>query len=66
MANGNFNMFHTFACISDVDDEIRNEVADHLGTLQSDFKSYISELSRDALTLVRNPFCVIVEQVNDE
>ena len=66
VANGNFDMFHTFACISDVDDEIRDEVADHLGTLQTEFKSYFPELSRDAFTLVRNPFRVNIEQVDDE
>ena len=66
VASGNLDMFHTFACISDVDDEIRDEVADHLGTLQTEFKSYFPELSRDAFTLVRNPFRVDIEQVDDE
>ena len=66
VANGNFDMFHSFACLSDVDDEIRDEVADHLGTLQTEFKSNFPELSRDAFTLVRNPFRVAIEQVDDE
>ena len=66
VVNGNFDMFHTFACISNVDNEIRDEVADHLGALQTEFKSYFPELSRDAFTFVRNPFRVDIEQVDIE
>ena len=43
--NGNFNMFHSFTCLSDADDEIKDEVADHLGTLQTEFKSYFHEFA---------------------
>ena len=64
--NGNFDMLHSFTCLSDVDDEIKDEVADHLRTQQIELKSYFSELSPDAFTLVRNPFCVANEQVDDE
>ena len=64
--NGNFDMFHSFTCLSDTDDEIKDKVADHLGTLQTEFKSYFLELSHDAFTLVRNPFRVAIEQVDDE
>jgi len=46
--------------LSDVDDEIRDEVADHLGTLQTEFKSYFPEISRDAFTLVRNHFVLLL------
>ena len=60
VANGNFDMLHSFACLSDVDDEIRDEVADHLGTLQTEFKSYFPEISRDAFTLVRNHFVLLL------
>ena len=38
----------------------------HLGTLQTEFKSYFPKLSHDAFTLVRNPFRVAIEQVDDE
>ena len=55
-----------FACLSDTDDEIKDEVADRLGTLQTEFKSYFPELSHDAFALVRNPFRVAIEQVDDE
>ena len=55
-----------FTCLSDTDDEIKDEVADHLGTLQTEIKSYFPELSHDAFTLVRNPFLVAIEQVDDE
>ena len=64
--NGNFDMFHSFTYLSDMDDEIKDEMADHLGTLQTEFKSYFPELSHDAFTLVRIPFCVTIEQVDDE
>ena len=55
-----------FTCLSDTDYGIKDEVADHLGTLQTEFKSYFPELSHDAFTLVRNPFRVAIEQVDDE
>ena len=64
--NGNFDIFHSFTCLSDVDDEIKDKVVEHLGTLQTEFKSYFPELSPDAFTLVRNPFRVAIEQVDDE
>ena len=38
----------------------------HLGTLQTEFKSYFPELSPDAFTLMRNPFRFAIEQVDDE
>ena len=59
-------MFHSFTCLSNVDDEIKDEVADNLDTLQTEFKSYFSELSPDAFIIVRNPFRVAIEQVDDE
>ena len=59
-------MFHSFTCLSDVDNEIKDEVADNLGTLQTEFKSYFPELSPDAFTLERNPFRVAIEQVDDQ
>ena len=52
--------------VFDVDDDIKDEVGNHLGTLQTEFKSYFPELSPDAFTLVRNPFRVAIEQVDDE
>ena len=64
--NGNFDMFHSFTCLSHADDVIKDEVADNLGTLQTEFKSCFPELSPDAFTLVRNPFGVAIEQVDDE
>ena len=49
-----------------MDDEIKDEVAGHLGTLQTEFKFYFPELGQDAVTLPRNPFRVAIEQVDDE
>ena len=59
-------MLHSFTCLSDVDDEIKDEVANHLGTLQIKFNSYFPKFSPDAFTLARNPFRVAIEQVDDE
>ena len=59
-------MIHSFTCFSDTDDEIKDEVADHLGTLQTEFKSYFPELSQDAFALVGNSFRVAIGQVDDE
>ena len=64
--SSNFDRLHSYTCLSDVDDEIKDEVVDHLGTLQTELKSYFSELSRDAFTLVRNPLRVAIEEVDDE
>ena len=64
--NGNFDMLHSFTCLSDVDDEIKDEVANHLGTLQTKFKFYFPKFSPDAFTLARNPFRVAIEQVDDK
>ena len=64
--NGNFDMLYSFTCLSDVDGEITDEVADHFGTLQTEFKFYFSELSPDAFTHMRNLFRVVIEQVDDE
>jgi len=41
--NGNFST--CFACLSDTDDDIKDEVANHLGAPQTEFKSYFLELS---------------------
>ena len=59
-------MFHSFTCLSDVNNEIKDEVADHLGTLQTEFKSYFPELSPDAFTLVKNLFRLAIELEDDE
>ena len=64
--NGNFDMFHSFTCLSDTDYEIKDEVAYHLGTLQTEFKSYFPELGHDAFTLVRNSFRLAIGQVDDK
>ena len=61
--NGNFDMFQSFTCLSDVDDDIKDEVANHLGSPQTEFKSYFSVVSHDAFALVRNPFGVAIEQL---
>ena len=41
-------------------------MADHLGTLQIELKSYIPKISIDAFTLVKNLFRVAIEQVDEE
>ena len=53
---GNFAMFTSLADISRSDDELKTNVAQHLEKLKCQFRSYFSELSRDDLSLARNPF----------
>ena len=36
----NFDMFYSLMCLSELDDKGKNEVADYLGTPQSEFKCY--------------------------
>ena len=38
----------------------------HLSNLQTEFKSYFLELGRDDSSLLRNPFLVSIEQVDEE
>ena len=56
----------TLTFLRDADDEIKDEVADDIGILQTDFKSCYPERCRDAFTLVRNAFCVAFEQLDDK
>ena len=41
-------------------------MVDHLGTLETKSKSYFPEISQDAFTLMRNPYRVFFEQVDDK
>lgn len=49
-----------FACLYDIDDEIRDEEINDLGTLQTPFKTYFPEISIEAFTLARDQFHVAV------
>ena len=44
MENFNFDMFHSLACLSELDDKVKDEIPDHLRTLQSEFKYFFPEL----------------------
>ena len=63
---GNFAMFASLADISHLDDELKTNVAQHLEKLECESRSYFPELSRDDLTLARNPFRLSSEKVEDE
>ena len=52
--------------ISHLDDELKTNVAQHLEKLECEFRSYFPELSRDDLSLARNPFRLSSEKVEDE
>ena len=63
---GNFAMFTSLTDISHLDDDLKTNVAQHLKKLECEFRSYFSELSRDDLSLARNPFRLSSEKVEDE
>ena len=64
--NGNFAMFNNLSDISEINDELKTNVVQHLKELESEFKQYFSEISGDDLSLARNPFRLSPENVEDE
>ena len=54
--NGNFAMFNNLSDISEINDELKANVVQHLKELESEFKHYFPEVSGDDLSLARNPF----------
>ena len=66
LQKGNFSMFSSLADIFNLDDELKTNVAQHLEKLEREFKTYFPEISRDDLSLARNPFRLSSEKVEDE
>ena len=62
----NFASFYSPTCLSEQDDEVKNEVAHHLCSQHTEFKSYFPDFGQDNLSLVKNPFRAPIEQVDDE
>ena len=64
---GNFAMFASLADIYQyhLDDKLKTNVAQHIEKLECEFKSYFPKLSRDDLSLARNPFRLSSEKVED-
>ena len=58
----NFAMFTSLADIYHLDDELKTNVAQHLKKLECEFKSYFPELSKEDLSLARNPFRLSCEK----
>ena len=56
--NGNFAMFNNLSDISELNDELKTNIVQHLKELESEFQSYFPEISADDLLLARNPFRV--------
>ena len=44
MEKSSFDAFYSLTCLSELDEEIKDEVADYLSTLQTVIKSYFSEM----------------------
>jgi len=55
-------MLHSLAYLCELDDEVKDEVAGHLSTLYSEFKSYFPELDQNLLSIVRNPFLFLLNR----
>ena len=63
---GNISMFSSLADISNLDNELKTNVAQHLEKLECKFKTYFPEISKDYLSLARNPFRLFSEKVEDK
>ena len=63
---GNFSMFSSLVDISNLDDDLKTNVAQQLEKLECEFKTCFSKISRDDLSLARNPFRLSSEKVKDE
>ena len=59
-------MFSSLADISNLDDELKTNVAQHLEKMECEFKTYFPEISRSDLSLAKNPFRLSSEKVEDE
>ena len=64
--NSNFAMFNNLSDISEINNELKTNVVQHLKELESKFKHYFHEVSGDDLSLARNPFWLSPENVEDE
>ena len=64
--NGNFAMFNNLSDISEINDELKTNIVQHIKELESEFKHYFPEVSGDDLSLARNPFRLSPENVEDE
>ena len=62
----NFAMFNNLSDISEINDELKTNVVQHLKELESEFKHYFPKVSGDNLSLARNPFRLSPENVEDE
>ena len=63
---GNFAMFSNLTDISELDEALKTDVAQHLEILESEFKSYLPKAIGDDLSLARNPFRLSPEKVENE
>ena len=59
-------MFAILADISHLNNELKTNVAQHLEKLECEFRSYFPELSRDDLSLAKDPFRLSSEKVEDK
>ena len=59
-------MFNNLSDISEINDELKTNVVQHLNELESKFKHYFPEVSGDDLSLGRNPFRLSPENVEYE
>ena len=59
-------MFASLADISHLNNELKTNVAQHLEKLECEFRSYFPELSRDDLSLAKDPFRLSSEKVEDK
>ena len=63
--NGNFVMFNNLSDISEINDELKTNVVQHLKELEREFKHF-PEVCGDDLSLAKNPFRLSPENVEDE
>ena len=63
---GNFAMFTSLAGISNMDNDLKTNVAQHLDKSECEFILYFPKLSRDDQSLARNPFRLSSEKVEDK
>ena len=62
----NFSMFSSLADISNLDNELKTNVAQHLEKMECEFKTNFPEISRDDLSFARNPFRLSSGKVEDK
>ena len=62
----NFLMFSSLVDISNLNDELKTDAAQHLEKLECEFKIYFTEISRDDLSLAKNPFRLFCKKVQDD